>query len=38
MQKKKAVVPNSKALIKQWSTGPISDKVLTPGHGRGVYI
>jgi len=36
MQKKKPVLPNAKALLNQWKTGPIADKVLTPGHGRGV--
>jgi len=30
MQKKKPVLPNAKALLNQWKTGPISDKVLTP--------
>ena len=34
--KKKSAIPNSKTLINQWKTGPTSDKVLTPGHGRGV--
>ena len=33
MQKKKQVLPNAKALLNQWKTGPIADKVLTPGHG-----
>ncbi len=37
MQRKKPVLPNNKALINQWRTGPSSDKVLTPGHGRGVF-
>lgn len=38
MQKKKAFIPNAKDLMNQWQTGPLSDKLLTPGHGRGVIF
>ncbi len=24
-------------LLQQWKSGPLSDKVLTPGHGRGIF-
>lgn len=36
MQKKKQAIPSTKQLLNQWKTGPVSDKTLTPGHGRGV--